>query len=278
MFLNKASSRQVVLKIGGNLKAGALRVSIQALTWLTVRPRGGQACRFVSTGGTIMRLKIARAGVGIVALALLMGAGGCSRTKAFEEERVGTASTAADFLFTDNFEAKQLQGWTVTTGTWRSGRGILTLWGRGSGHDTKDEVKIITLASLPPRNCRIEVDLRFLSQPRGEAFAGILFRYRDPFNFYWFRLCDFEKYQDRLELYEFYRGQRDLSLGNQHITFNPLQWHRLAVEVENTTLRTYLDGEEVIHVMNPDLETGTVGLALKKTAEVEFRRFRVLAL
>lgn len=231
-------------------------------------------------GGKTMRWKTSRMGAGILALALLMGAG-CVRSRPPFEERMDerTASTADDFLFADDFESKQLEGWSATSGSWRSGRGRLTLWGRGSGHDTKDALKILTLVSLPPRDCRIEVDLRFLATPRHqEAFAGILFRYQDPFNFYWFRLCDFEKYQDRFELYKFCKGQRDLGLGSGDITFNPLQWHRLAVEVQGSTLRAYLDGEKVLEAANSDLDIGTVGLAVKKTAQVEFRRFRTLAL
>lgn len=227
----------------------------------------------------MMALKTVRMGISLVALALLVGAGCAGPTPTYREEAEElVAPTADDFRFVDDFVHKHLDGWTVGSGTWRSGRGVLTLWGRGTGHDTREEIKTLTLASLPPRDCRIEVDLRFLSEPRGEAFAGILFRYRDPFNYYWFRFCDFEQYQDRVEIYKFYKGERDLTLGAQPITFNPFQWYRLAVEVEGPALRAYLDGKEVIDVTDADLDVGTAGLAVKKTAKVEFRRFRVLSL
>lgn len=227
----------------------------------------------------MMALKIVRMGISLAVLALLVGAGCTGRTPAFQEEGEELVpSTAHDFHFADDFMDKDLYGWTVGSGTWRSGRGVLTLWGRGTGHDTREAIKTLTLTSVPPRDCRIEVDLRFLSEPRGEAFAGILFRYKDPFNYYWFRFCDFEQYQDRVEIYKFYKGERDLTLGSEPITFNPLQWYRLAVEVEGAALRAYLDGKEVIHVTDADLDIGTAGLAVKKTAKVEFRRFRVLSL
>ena len=226
-----------------------------------------------------MHLRIGRTFTGAIALVIVLGTIGCSRTKTIEEEgKEVTVPTARDYLFAADFEDRSLDAWKVVTGTWRAGRGVLTLWGRGTGHDTKNEIKIITLADSPPRNCRIEVDVRFLSPPRAEAFAGILFRYQDGFNFYWFRFCDFEKYQDRYEIYEFFKGQRNIRLGSGQITFNPDQWYRVAVEVEDANLRAYLDGKEVTNLVNPNLATGTVGLATKKTANVEFRRFRVLAL
>ncbi len=225
-----------------------------------------------------MGLKTYRIRTGVIALLVIVGAGCCSRTRALqEEENKGVVLRAADVLFADDFVDSNLDDWTVTSGTWRSGRGVLTLWGRGSGHDTKSDIKIITLSDLPPQNCRVEVDLRFLSEPREEAFAGILFRYQDPFNFYWYRFCDFETYQDRFEICEFHKGQRNIGQGSRQITFNPNQWRRLAVEMEDSNLRAYLDGEPVIDLVNPDLETGTVGLAVKRTAKVEFRHFRVYA-
>jgi len=217
--------------------------------------------------------------VGIVSLAVLLGASSCTRTETpTEQGEVKIASAAAHFLFADDFEDNALQGWDPVSGSWRAGGGILTLSDWGPGRGTKHEPKIIALSDLPPRNCRIEVDVRFLAKPREEAFAGIVFRYQDNFNYYWFRFCDFEKYQDRYEVWEMLKGQRIINQGGQKITFNPGQWFRLAVEVEDSNLRAYLDGEQVINLTHPDLESGTVGLATKKTKAVEFRRFRVLAL
>lgn len=179
-------------------------------------------------------------------------------------------------IYVDDFEDRALPGWTSQSGSWRAGRGVLSQSSRTLSSDGEG-FRIITFEDLPDDQYRIEVEMRFTTGPRRQAFAGIMFRYQDAFNFSCLRICDFEKYQDRIELYQMRAGQRNLNLGSRDMTVNPTQWYHLALEVDGKELTAWLDGRKVIQATVDEPVSGVVGLATKEAA-AEFRRFRVLPL
>ena len=209
-------------------------------------------------------------------LAVVTGGCGTAAKRKAAGESAAIASLPEGVLFADDFQGRRLEGWTPVNGRWSIKDGVLRQ-GRASREDLSEGFYFLVVSDLPTSHYRIEVDVRFPDGPSRQDFAGIAFRYQDPFNFFAYRLCDFEMYQDRIEVYELCKGQRRLNQGSRDLVVNPQQWYRLVVEVEDFNIRTYLDGKPVGNLVNHNLPTGAAGL-LTKESKAEFRRFRVLEL
>jgi hypothetical protein len=179
----------------------------------------------------------------------------------------------AGVLFIEDFSDRDLPGWKIDTGGWSAREGVLrssrkTEVKAASGHN------LIVLKEIPEDNYRIEVDFRFTKEPKDQAFAGVVFRYRDPFNFYQMRVANFRSYQDRVEFYRYFKGLREIEQESRHLYVNLEKWYHVVIEVEGGLARGWLDGREVGLFEMPEIESGTVGLS-SRNADVEFRRFLV---
>ena len=176
-------------------------------------------------------------------------------------------------IFIDAFLDKDLDGWDPLTGSWRSGEGILKQT-NSSSSKMLEGFRFLVVEELIPVNSRVEVELQFPGTPRRQAFAGVVFRFRDQFNYYYFRLCDFAKYQDRAEIYRMYQGERYIKMASMDITVNPEQWYHLMVETDGPVLRAFLDGDLVGEVVDNSIPQGTHGVATGKTGAA-FRNFKI---
>lgn len=223
-----------------------------------------------------MNVKCCRRNLLLLTLALFLLIVGCGSKGQVVKEDEGTDIVwPSTFVFEDDF-MDDLDRWETIGGSWKVGNGILRQTNRRIAEEGEGFVFLL-VEDVPVSDYRIEVDIRFSEGRANQRFAGIVFRYLDPFNFLSYRLCDFRHFDDRIEIYEYLQGQRQIKVDHENLAINPLQWRRFAVEAIGPEISAYLDGELVLRTMNADLMSGRVGLATKG-AKAEFRNFKVMEL
>jgi hypothetical protein len=118
-----------------------------------------------------------------------------------------------------------------------------------------------------------EVAVRFkaLSGEEDQA-AGIVFRYRDPQNYY---VIAADAREDTCALFRFKKGKRKL-LDTKEAVITPLTWHELRITFAKGTYTALIDNDLILGGKDTSFtEPGLVGLWTKADAQIAFDDLRV---
>ena len=125
----------------------------------------------------------------------------------------------------------------------------------------------VAVADVPVlKDLRLEVRCRPVSGKTDEA-CGLVFRYRDPGNYYVARANALE---DNVNLYRVVDGRRRQIEGwSGKVTRN--EWHGLAIEATGDRLRVFWEGKPVIDVRDATFgDAGKVGVWTKADSVTHF--------
>ncbi|HEU4888340.1 MAG TPA: hypothetical protein VFV49_10660 [Thermoanaerobaculia bacterium] len=232
-----------------------------------------------------------------VSATLLLGAGGCPpQPVAAPAPAPQTSSTIASSpmtLFYDSFDSVKSE--------WQQGGGI---WERKTldGHlvqksddpkflnalyyvqtpkvldgtvETLVRISYVRPTTLDPNSPADQELIRSLRYTMG---AGLIFRMKDPQNYYMFRLAG----EEGVVLGRMVRGEwtdicnarvRDFLEGTR-IGFRADNWYRLKVDMYGSALTAYINDEPVCRHTDPSQDIGQVGVVTFK-APADFDYFRV---
>jgi 3-keto-disaccharide hydrolase len=107
---------------------------------------------------------------------------------------------------------------------------------------------------------------------RSDQAAGILFRIRDPDNYYIVRANALE---DNVNLYKYENGRRSLIQENNAKVASG-QWQELMVKVVGDQIRAFLQGQSVLDARDGTFKTGKVGLWTKADSQTCFDDITVI--
>lgn len=106
--------------------------------------------------------------------------------------------------------------------------------------------------------------------------GGIVWRYRDPNNYYVARMNPLE---DNYRLYHVIAGTRTQFGGKEGLKASAGEWHTLAIKHVGDTIECYLDGRKQIEAKDTRLtRAGKIGLWTKADAQTSFDDVRVTGL
>ena len=118
-----------------------------------------------------------------------------------------------------------------------------------------------------------EVAVRFKAlSGEGDQTAGIVFRYKDPQNYY---IIVANSREDACALYRVKKGKRKL-LDTKDVIVTPFLWHELRITFAKGTYTALMGKELVLGGKHSGLtEPGLVGLWTKCDSQIAFDDFRV---
>jgi hypothetical protein len=124
----------------------------------------------------------------------------------------------------------------------------------------------VAVADAPSlKDLRLEVLCKPVSGKTDQA-CGLVFRYRDPDNYYIARANALE---DNVNLYHVVKGRRRQIKGwSGKVTSNV--WHTLAIEARGDRLRVIGEGKPIIDAKDDTLEAGKVGVWTKADSVTYF--------
>lgn len=111
----------------------------------------------------------------------------------------------------------------------------------------------------------VKVSFKAVSGRRDRA-AGIIFRFRDPDNYYVLRANALE---DNVDLYKFNNGKRK-KIAWADVKVSSREWHTLKVEYKGSSIKGYYDDKLLIDVKDDAYKTGNVGLWTKADSVTYF--------
>jgi hypothetical protein len=122
-----------------------------------------------------------------------------------------------------------------------------------------------------------DVDLTVQFKPvsgRGDQGAGLVWRYRDPNNYY---LARCNALEDACTIYRVVNGQRE-ALSSQNVQVGSAAWHTLRVEAGGDHFVVAYDGTKVLDVKDGTFsDAGKVGLWTKADSLVYFDDFSMVS-
>ena len=115
----------------------------------------------------------------------------------------------------------------------------------------------------------------FRSSGRGDQGAGIVWRYRDPKNYYITRCNALE---DNCTIYHVINGRRQAFL-NHNVKVASNVWHTLRLEASGDHFIVTFDGAKVLDAKDETFkDAGKVGLWTKADSVIAFDDFSILGL
>jgi hypothetical protein len=97
-----------------------------------------------------------------------------------------------------------------------------------------------------------------LKLPDGQRVGGLVWRYRDPENFY---AAALDLGGQAIDLYRVVRGNRIRLEHEDDLELDPDGWHALRVVEDSNRIRVYLGGIRVLNARDGDrFETGRAGV------------------
>lgn len=160
-------------------------------------------------------------------------------------------------MFSDNFEAGNIAGWTSVAGGWNVPT-VGTNKVLSSGNQTTTSLITANSGSLWT-DYTYEAGVRM---PITDANAGIIFRVQDAHHYYLYRI---NSSNQRLELYKSINGQLT-SLASTPFTATEKQWYKLKVVIQGNAIKGYVDGELKMEWTNPVTELTTGGIGFRTTS------------
>jgi hypothetical protein len=118
-----------------------------------------------------------------------------------------------------------------------------------------------------------EVVVRFKTLTTdGDQAAGIVFRYKDPQNYY---VIVASAKDESCALYRVKRGKHKI-IDSQDIIVSPLSWHKLHITFVQEKFTAFVDGELALGAKDSSFkDPGRIGLWFKSDSQVAFDDFRV---
>jgi len=211
--------------------------------------------------GKDMRRMILASGLALVGFGGLAMAADAARTWDFQGDPVGAAP--AGFSFGRTGEGRDGTWVVLQDRTAPSGDHVLAQTD-GDGTDYRFPVAVAEVPSL--KDLRLEVRCKPVSGKIDEA-CGLVFRYRDPDNYYVARANALE---DNVNLYRVVKGRRREIKGWSG-KVSPKAWHALAIEARGDHLQVFWEGKVVIDARDDTLrEAGKVGVWTKADSVTYF--------
>ncbi|MHA7964756.1 family 16 glycoside hydrolase [Paenibacillus sp. CAU 1782] len=161
-------------------------------------------------------------------------------------------------VFSDNFEAGNLAGWTSASGSWsvvtddsKVLRQAATATALITAGDTWSDYTFQSVVKMPILNANV----------------GLVFRVQDASNYYMYRI---NSTNQALELYKSVNGVFTLLSGTPFAA-QANQWYELKAYVKDNTIKAYLNGNLKIEWTNPltELTSGKIGFR-STSANVSF--------
>lgn len=202
------------------------------------------------------------------AAAALLGGWGTVRAQAekpkiwdFQDDRLQAAP--AGFSFARTGQGREGKWQVIQDATAPSGDHVLA---QLDADDTDYRFPVAVADEPILRDLRLEVGCKPVSGKTDEA-CGLVFRYRDPGNYYVARANALE---DNVNLYRVIEGQRRQIKGwNGKVTSNA--WHTLAIEARGARLQVFWDGKSIIDATDDTFkEGGKVGVLTKADSVTYF--------
>jgi hypothetical protein len=118
-----------------------------------------------------------------------------------------------------------------------------------------------------------EIAIRFKTlSTEGDQEAGIVFRYKDPQNYY---VITASAKDETCTLYRMKGGKRKM-LNSQEVIVTPLTWHKLHITFVQENFTAFVDGELALGVKDSSFKgPGKVGLQIKSGSQIAFEDFRI---
>jgi hypothetical protein len=178
----------------------------------------------------------------------------------FENDAAGQAP--AGFVFAETRDAAPKR-WSVQRD------GAMQVLGHG-GDPGGGGFAAAVLEAPELRDVAVSVKVRFGS---GERSGGLVWRYRDPGNYYFVELNIGEH---AIRLYRMVNGNRVRLEGEDDLELDPSAWHSLKVVQRDRSVRVYLSGIRVFEERDRSLaEAGTVGVWCGGNSAAQFDDLRV---
>ncbi len=136
----------------------------------------------------------------------------------------------------DDFQDGNADGWVADGGSWS-----MTTAANGSlVYRQSDDTQISTRSVLTGTNWTdqlVEADANLISFTGTNRFMGVVARYRDPANYYYFILRTNHTWELKRLV-----DNVSLTLATGAVTVNTATWYTLSLEVIGSTLKAYLNG------------------------------------
>ena len=154
-------------------------------------------------------------------------------------------------LASDDFKNDTLEGWETEHGSWNVEDGVLAqtsnYWSGG--------LKGGTYAFTGSSNWRdYSVSARVMS--KDDDTIGLIFRYLNANNFYIFSW----KKQDRKLLFTKVANGNTTTLVEKELGYQEEKWYQLKVNVAESEMSAFIDGEKIFSVVDDELTRGKAGV------------------
>jgi hypothetical protein len=205
---------------------------------------------------------------------------------------VTVSQPATKVIFEDHFK-KAIQQWQQVSGIWQLEKGVL----RQTTDDPAQlntirfiqsprfgdgiiEASVAVTPRLPQVLTTAGADDELTRNIRFICGAGIIFRMKDPRNYYMFRLAG----EEGVVLGKMVAGEwtdlanprfRDLGSGTQRIQFGKGNYYKLKVECRSNRIMCYVNDGIACTMQDASFDMGQVGLVTFKTA-ADFSYIKVL--
>ena len=163
----------------------------------------------------------------------------------------------------DDFQDGNADGWTPDGGTWV----MTTLVNGAVVYEQSDNLQLSVRSALHGTNWTdqlVEADANMINFSGTNRFMGVVARYRDPANYYYFIL----RTNNTWELKRLVDNV-SLTLATGAVTVNTGTWYTLSLEVIGSTLKAYLNGVLLGSATDTSHPSGRAAL-LQNYARVQF--------
>ncbi|NQX63310.1 family 16 glycoside hydrolase [Paenibacillus qinlingensis] len=162
-------------------------------------------------------------------------------------------------LFSDNFDDGDSVGWTQVIGTWTvTTDGINKLLAANSNSGEN----LISAGNTSWTNFAVQSRIKMTSEGVGSSGAGLLFRYQNGNNMYYFQL---NRASNQLKILKKQAGNWTI-LATVSQTLSLDTWYTAKILVNGSLVKGYINGEEKISVTDNSLGTGAIGFRSYNTA------------
>ncbi|OAS21225.1 family 16 glycoside hydrolase [Paenibacillus oryzisoli] len=172
---------------------------------------------------------------------------------------VSVKDLAGANLFSDNFDDGDSVGWTQVLGTWSiitDGINKLLAANSNSGE------YVISTGNTSWANYAVQSRIKMTSEGSGSSGAGLVFRYQNGNNMYYFQL---NRASNQLKILKKQSGTWT-TLGTVSQTLSLDTWYLAKILINGSSIKGYLNGEEKISLTDTALGNGAIGFRSYNTS------------
>lgn len=204
--------------------------------------------------------------VAMMVFATMRGTMGQSPVVDFEKDEVGKPPQGFSFALTGQGKAGV---WIVRTDDHAHGKVLVQTDADSTGY----RFPVAVYDAVTATDVDLSVQFKAISG-KGDQGAGLVWRYRDPNNYYVTRCNALE---DNCTIYRVVNGRRQEFL-NHHIKVVSNVWHLLKVEATADRFVVTFDGTKVLEAKDGTFkDAGKVGLWTKADSVIAFDAFSIAA-